>query len=72
MSNAETAIYEAVIDVGGYINFITDLINLFDNLDSFQCLSNISDKYHLSFYWNVESSCSSLKGLSNLTHYFDY
>ena len=45
MSNAETEIYEAVIDVGGYINFITDLINLSDNLDCFQSLSNISDQY---------------------------
>ena len=68
MSNAEIEIYKAVIDFGGYINFITDFINLSDNLDSFQCLPNISDEYHLSFYWNVESSCSSLKGLSNLTN----
>lgn len=49
-----------------------DPINLVDNLDYFQCLSNISDEYDLGFYWIAESGCYSLKELDNLSNYFDY
>ncbi|PXZ02521.1 antirestriction protein ArdA [Gilliamella apicola] len=72
LSHDEMEIYEAVIDVGDYVNSITDLINLSDNLDCFQSLSNISDEYDLGFYWIAESGCYSLKELGNLSNYFDY
>ena len=72
LNHDEMEIYEAVIDVGDYVNSITDLINLSDNLDCFQSLSNISDEYDLGFYCIAESGCYSLKELGNLNNYFDY
>nr|WP_294910487.1 antirestriction protein ArdA [uncultured Gilliamella sp.] len=60
------------MDVGDYVNSITDLINLSDNLDCFQSLSNISDEYDLGFYWIAESGCYNFKKLGNLSNYFDY
>ncbi|MWP46300.1 antirestriction protein ArdA [Gilliamella sp. Pas-s27] len=72
LSHDEMEIYEAAIDISGYVNSIADLINLADNLDCFQCLYNISNEYDLGFYWIAESGCYSLKELGNLTNYFDY
>jgi hypothetical protein len=72
LSHDEMEIYEAAIDIGININSITDLINLTDNLDCFQCLYNISNEYDLGFYWIAESGCYNLKKLGNLTNYFDY
>lgn len=72
LSHDEMEIYEAAIDIGVNINSITDLINLTDNLDCFQCLYNISNEYDLGFYWIAESGCHSLKELGNLNNYFDY
>ena len=72
LSNADIEFYEAIVNIDEHTNSIMDLINLVDNLDYFQCLSNISDEYDLGFYWIAESGCYSLKELDNLNNYFDY
>lgn len=72
LSSNDIEIYEAVIDIGGHVQSVADLINLVDNLDCFQCLWNVSDEYDLGFYWIEESGCYNLKDLGNLANYFDY
>ena len=72
LSNADIEFYEAIVNIDEHTNSIMNLINLVDNLDYFQCLSNISDEYDLGFYWIAESGCYSLKELDNLSNYFDY
>jgi hypothetical protein len=72
LSHDEIEIYEAAIDIGININSITNLINLTDNLDCFQCLYNISNEYDLGFYCVAKSGCYNLKELGNLANYFDY
>ena len=72
LSSNDIEIYEAVIDIGGDVQSVADLINLIDNLDYFQCLWNVSGEYDLGFYWIKESGCYNLKELGNLANYFDY
>ncbi|GAA5107613.1 hypothetical protein GCM10023211_08930 [Orbus sasakiae] len=72
MSNNDIEIYEAVIDIGGHVQSVADLINLVDNLDCFQCLWNVNDEYDLGYYWIEESGGYNLKELGNLVNYFDY
>lgn len=72
LSNNDIEIYEAVIDMGGYIQSVKELINLVDNLDCFQCLWNVNDEYDLGYYWIEECGCYNLKELGSLANYFDY
>ncbi|OCG05259.1 antirestriction protein ArdA [Gilliamella sp. wkB112] len=72
LSNNDIEIYEAIIDIGGHVQSVADLINLVDNLDCFQCLWNVNDEYDLGYYWIEESGGYNLKELGNLANYFDY
>lgn len=72
LNNHDIEIYEAVIDMGGYVQSVADLINLIDNLACFVCLCGVSDDYDLGYYWIEESGADNLDALGNLAYYFDY
>ena len=72
LSHDEIEIYEAAIDIGGYIQSIADLINLTDNLDCFQCLWGVKDEDDLGHYWIDESGCYNINELGNMIYYFNY
>lgn len=64
--------YEAIIESGEYTQSLKDLINLTDNLDSFNLLADVYDESDLGYYWIEESGCYDLSTLGNLANYFDY
>lgn len=72
LGRVEIELYEAIIDIGEYVNSVSDLINLPDNLDCFQCLWDVKDDYDLGHYWIDESGCYNIQALGNLMNYFDY
>lgn len=49
LNHDEIEICEADFDIVGHVQSVADLINLVDNLDCFQSLSNISEEYDLGF-----------------------
>lgn len=72
LSSDEVSLYQAVIEMGGYVSTIDDLINLADNLACFQQLTDVHDEYDLGYYWIEESGCYDLEPLGHLSCYFDY
>jgi len=72
LDDDDIKIYEAAIDLNGYVQSLADLINLTGNLDCFHCLYGLKDEYDLGYYWIVESGCYNLELLGKLADYFDY
>lgn len=72
LSSDEVCLYQAVIEMGGYVSTIDDLINLTDNLGCFQQLTDVHNEYDLGYYWIEESGCYDLEPLGHLLCYFDY
>lgn len=72
LSCNEIYLYRAVIEMGGYVSTIDDLINLVDKLDCFQQLTDVNDEYNLGYYWIEESGCYNLEHWGDLSRYFDY
>ncbi|HEQ1858330.1 antirestriction protein ArdA [Providencia alcalifaciens] len=72
LSCDEIYLYQAVIEMGGYVSSIDDLIHLIDNLDSFQRLDDVNNEYDLGYYWIEESGCYDVEQFGCLLHYFDY
>ena len=72
LSCDEIYLYQAVIEMGGYVSSIDDLIHLTDKLDFFQRLGDVNNEYDLGYYWIEESGCYDLEQFGGLSHYFDY
>ncbi|EKT0593756.1 antirestriction protein ArdA [Morganella morganii] len=72
LSCDEIYLYQAVIEMGGYVSTINDLIKLADKLDCFQQLTDVNDEYDLGYYWIEEGGCYNLEYWGDLSRYFDY
>ncbi|MEY0053808.1 antirestriction protein ArdA [Providencia rettgeri] len=72
LSCDEIYLYQAVIEMGGYVSSIDDLIHLTDKLDFFQRLDDVNNEYDLGYYWIEESGCYDVEQFGCLSHYFDY
>ena len=70
LSNDETEMFEAAIEYGEYTGSVKDLINLAQNLDHYDLLSDINDDEDLGRYYIDE--CGSLEVPDYLQNYIDY
>lgn len=64
--------YEAIAESGDYVGSVQDMINLTDNLDSFDFMPGVRTDEDLGYYWIDESGCYDLDSMGNLANYIDY
>lgn len=72
LSIDELEVFEAAIETGEYCSSVKDLINLTENLESYDYLHGIDNDYDLGYYWIEESGCYDTKELGSLSNYIDY
>lgn len=72
MSDWEMRQFEAATEFGDHSNDIAGLINLTENLDSFDYLHDVSDDTDLGYYWVEESDVYDKGTMGNLSNYIDY
>jgi antirestriction protein len=72
LSDWEIRQFEAAAELGDHSNDLAGLINLTENLDSFDYLHDVSDDSDLGYYWVEESGVYDKEAMGNLSNYIDY
>ena len=70
MEDYELEKYEAALEYGEYTSSVKDLINLAQNLGSYEYYPNIRNEEDLGYYLIKEYGCEEIP--ERLEHYFDY
>ena len=73
LSPAEYQEFTAILESGDISNgSIADVINLTQNLDTFQVLPDVQNEYDLGYYMIEEAGIYDLSNMGNLSNYIDY
>ena len=72
MNDYEYEQFCAIIDQGDYTSSVKDLINMTENLDSFEILTDVENDYDLGYYYIEEAGIYDMSGMGNLASYIDY
>ena len=72
MTDYEYEQFCAIIDQGDYTSSVQDLINMTENLDSFEILPDVENDYDLGYYYIEEAGIYDMSQMGNLANYIDY